>query len=206
MKKQLCLIFMLSIWFWSCKDPDVEKSNYELDATRSVAQWKGYLKTGYFNEGTVAVHSESILVKDGKVESGTFTIPMSSLVNLNLPTDELKQQLIHHLQSADFFDMAKHPNARFEITQVSAYTGGGEDAVAGANFQVSGSLIILGKSNPVIFPANIQLTGERITVEGKAKFDRTKWGITYAADPGLPDENFIEPVVNVHLKLEGKIK
>jgi polyisoprenoid-binding protein YceI len=206
MKKQFFLIFSISILFWNCTDPEVEKSNYELDATKSVAQWKGYLKTGTFNEGTIAVQSDNILVKDGKVTSGTFTIPMSSLINLNLPTEELKQQLIHHLQSADFFDMAMHPNARFEISQVSAYTGGSENAVTGANFQVSGSLIILGKSNPVVFPANIQLAGERLTVEGKVKFDRTKWGITYATDPELPDENFIEPMVDVHLKLEGKIK
>jgi polyisoprenoid-binding protein YceI len=206
MKKKLFLFLSLGVLFWSCTDEKVEKSNYELDATKSVAQWRGYLKTGYFNEGTVSVESKSISVQDRKVTGGEFAIPLSSLINLNLPTDSLKGQLIHHLQSVDFFSMAVYPVASFEITAVETYTDKGEGAVAGANFQVRGLLSMLGKSHPIVFPASIQVTGERIKVEAKVKFDRTKWGMTYATDPALPAENYIEPVVDVHLKLEGKSK
>ena len=206
MKKQIILLVAAATMLWNCTDHDVTTTNYELDSSKSVAEWKGYLKTGYFNEGTIAVESESLIVKDGKIFSGSFDIPMSSIVNLNLPTDELKHQLVHHLQSADFFNMVVHPGASYDITSVTPYSGSNSEDIPGANYFVNGTLTILGKINVVSFPAKIVMASDKFTVEANVKFDRTKWGITYAADPALPAENYIEPLIDIHLKLEGNKK
>ena len=202
MKKQIITIFTVASLLWSCTDHEVETSNFELN-NNSVATWKGYLKTGYFNEGTIDVKSESLIVRDGKVAAGSFTIPVSSIINSNLPTEELKEQLVHHLQSADFFDMALHPNVTFNISGVTPYSGSKEGDVAGANFMVNGSLKILGKENPIQFPAKIDVAGNLLSVEGNIKIDRTSWGMNYATDPSAPAENYIEPVIDVHLYLRG---
>ncbi len=206
MKKQfLTLLTLAALFTTSCTDHDAPTNitNYQLDET-SVAEWKGFLKTGYFNEGSIGVESNSFIVESGKVKSGTFTLPLSSIVNFNLPTDELKHQLVHHLQSADFFNMALHPNVTFEIMSVAPYSGGGPDVIPGANFEVTGHLTLLGKSNPVTFPARIDLNGDSFQLEALTQFDRTLWGMNYATEPGLPDEESIKPGIGVHLKLAGK--
>lgn len=203
MKNKIILAAALATFMWNCTDHDpVTSNNYKLD-DKSVAEWKGYLKTGYFNAGTIAVESKNLVIQDGKVFSGSFSIPMSSIVNINLPTEELKHQLVHHLQSADFFNMALHPNATFNINDIKPYAGSHVDDVAGANYLVNGTLTILGKSNPVSFPAKIDVAGNLLFVEGNVKFDRTRFGITFAGDPNLPAENYIEPLISIHLKLSG---
>jgi polyisoprenoid-binding protein YceI len=206
MKIKIIAFLSMTILLWNCDERDVETSVYKLNSEQSIAEWKGYLKTGYFNEGTIAVKSENLTVRDGKLSGGTFAIPISSIVNVNLPTDELKQQLVHHLQSADFFNMALHPEVKFEITDVTTYSGTNDGGIAGANYQIKGSLTILGKTNPVSFPAKVTLAGDQLTAEGKLKFDRTLWGMTYATEETLPDENRIESLIDVHLKLSGTRK
>lgn len=175
--------------------------SYQLDETKSVAEWRGYLRTGYFNEGAVNVQSQNLLVHEGKVISGSFTIPVSSIVNVNLPTDSIKHLLVHHLQGPDFFNMAMHPNLTYTITNVTPYVGTG--GVMGANYQVNGSLMMLGQTNSLSFPARIELINHQIIVDASLKVDRTKWGMTYASDPSLPADGQILPDIDIHLKLTG---
>lgn len=204
-KVRIIALFALSTTLWNCTDHEVETTQFQLDDT-SVAEWKGYLKTGYFNEGSIAVKSESLVIGDGKVRSGSFTIPVSSIINFNLPTDEVKQQLVHHLQSPDFFNMMLHPNVTFEISSIAPFSGTGENVAPGANYQVTGILTMLGKSNILIFPAKIDIVGDSFKLDGLAPFDRTLFGMNYATEPALPDEASIKPVIDVHLKLSGKKK
>ena len=99
--------------------------------------------------------------------------------------------------------MALHPNVTFEIMSVAPYTGTEAGVVSGANFEVTGHLTLLGKSNPVTFPARIDLNGDSFKLEAITTFDRTLWGMTYATEPGLPDDASIKPGIEVHLKLSG---
>ncbi|SEJ42187.1 YceI-like domain-containing protein [Dyadobacter koreensis] len=200
------LLAVTSAFLGSCTDHDLPDSTRFSLNTQSVAEWKGFLKTGYFNNGTIKVESDDIKVENGKVAGGSFKIPVSSIINLNLPTEQIKEQLVHHLQSPDFFNMALHPDVTYEILNVSPYSGTEEGVVAGANYLVNGSLTILGKKNPVSFPAKIVVAGDLLSVEANVKFDRTKWGITYASDPELAPENYIEPLIEVHLQLSASKK
>ncbi|WP_025762357.1 YceI family protein [Dyadobacter tibetensis] len=202
MKKELIPLIFASTILWNCTDHEPVKT-YQLREQESVAEWKGYLRTGYFNEGSIGVRSESLTVSDQVITGGTFTLPLSSLVNFNLPNEDLKQELIHHLQSPDFFNMALHPTMKFKISGLSPYTGSGEDVVSGANYEVKGDLSILGITHEISFPAKIVFKGDDFTVEGLVKVDRTKWGILYGTDESQPAENIIEKVIDIHLKLEG---
>ncbi len=203
MKKSILFgLVALATLLWSCKNNSVDPGvdSYQLDEKTSVAIWKGYLKTGYFNEGAITVTSDQLTVQNGNVTGGSFTIPLASLVNYNLP-DTLQHVLIHHLQSADFFNMAVNPNLTYTITSVAPYAGG--KGIAGANYQVNGNLTMLGKVSPVNFPAKIQVKDNQLAVEATLSVDRTKWGVNYASDSTLPDEGYILPDVDIHLKLAG---
>lgn len=190
---------------WNCTTDHLDPTQdaYQLDDTKSVAVWKGSLRTGYFEEGTIAVKSDQLTVLDGKVTGGSFTIPVSSIISTSLP-DSIKPVLVHHLQSVDFFDMALHPSITYTITGIVPYSG--SEGLAGANYQVTGILTMLGKTNPVSFPAKIQVVNNQLTVEATLKVDRTKWGITYSTDPTLPAERHILSDIAIHLKLAGSKK
>ncbi|MDF7814874.1 YceI family protein [Hymenobacter sp. YC55] len=189
--------------FSSCeKEHNEASTSYKLDETKSVAEWQGFLRNSYFNAGSISVASEELEVVNGQVTSGRFVLPLSSLVNFNLP-DAQKPLLIGHLQSADFFNMALHPNLRFTITQVSRYTSGDTKAVSGANYMVTGDLTMLDQTHSISFPAKINVNKQKITVQADVQVDRTRWGITYASDPSLPDEHYILPEIKLHLDLQG---
>ncbi len=205
MKRTNILLALASmLLFAACKKNDAPQTlQYQLVADSSRATWRGYLRTGYFNEGSILVESQNIQVTNGKVESGSFQMPLSGLKNFNLPTDSLKELLIHHLQSPDFFNMALHPNLSFKIGAVTGYSGGVPGAVAGANYTVKGELSILGKPLEISFPARISISGNKLYVAASLKVDRTRWGMTYASDPALPDEQYIMPEMAIELNLQG---
>lgn len=184
----------------SCKKDRHSTIVYELQSNESIAEWKGYLRTGYFNEGSIGVSSTTLKAVDGKVVSGSFALPLSSLANYNLPTRELKAALIGHLKTADFFNIALYPDITFEITTVTQTTG------KEGNCSVTGNLSMVGKSLPITFPAKITMANKQITVDANVKVDRTKWGINFATSANLPDDKRIMPEMDIHLKLSGKEK
>lgn len=196
------LIAATTLWSACKKDPVIQQ--YALNTEASTATWKGYQRTGYFNEGTINVQSTSLEVKNGKVSAGSFEMPLSSLKNLNLPTDSLKGALIHHLKTADFFNMTLYPNLSFNIKSVKGYTGGTPGAVAGANYTIEGSFTMLGKAIDISFPAKIDISNKQLVLDANLKIDRTRWGMKYGAADTLPDDKHIKPEVDIHLQLSGK--
>jgi polyisoprenoid-binding protein YceI len=180
------------------KDHDVKLNRYTLEPASEV-EWRGYKKDGQ-HHGAFSVTGQDLLVENGTLKSGSFTIPIASITNFDLPAD-MKPLLLEHLKSADFFNAALHPNASFAITKVSPLPGGKAGAVEGANYAVEGNFTLLDKTLPLTFPARITLTGGKLNAEAVLKIDRTKWGMTSYADPNGP--LYIYPEVDLHLKLSG---
>lgn len=77
--------------------------------------------------------------------------------------------LTWHLKGADFFDIKKHPKARFTSTSVRR---------SGDGYLVTGNLTLLGVTMPVSFPAAIT-GGETLRLRGKALLNRQDFGMTY---------------------------
>ena len=189
-------ILLGAICFTSCDDEDVTRSTFALDEENSEVVWKGYSPTVY-HDGSFAVESQGIEVVDGNVKGGTFTIPISSIKNFDLP-DEVKPVLLDHLKSPDFFNMALHPSASFKITHVKPLSSPAEEA----NHTVTGEFTMLGQTHPITFPAMITLNGSELDIIASFEIDRTKWGMTYAADPAL-GEHHILPKVDIRLDLSA---
>jgi polyisoprenoid-binding protein YceI len=183
----------------SCEDEELSQSTYALQESASVVKWKGYSPELY-HDGTFQVQSQDIQVVDGKVTSGTFTIPIATIVNFDLP-DEVKPMLLEHLKSPDFFHLALHPTASFKITNVQPIANVSEEG----NYTVTGDFTLLGQTHPITFPARINLNGNNLELEASFKLDRTKWGMTYAADPAL-GEHHILPEVDIQFELTANRK
>ena len=103
--------------------------------------------------------------------------PETSRVNITMKTDSLTTDtpdLTKHLKTADFFDVAKYPEATFVSTAIKP---GGEN---GATHTVTGNLTLHGVTKAVTFPATINVTPEAATVESSFSINRKDFGINYA--------------------------
>jgi polyisoprenoid-binding protein YceI len=82
-----------------------------------------------------------------------------------------------HLRSPDFFEVAEHPELRFESTEIRSLD---EDT-----FEIEGDLTTRGVTNPIVLRAELGGTetdpwnNERIALEVTGKLDRSDWGMTF---------------------------
>ena len=118
---------------------------------------------------------------------GFFGQPEKSRVSINIDTASVTTEtpdLTKHLQTADFFDVAKYPQAIFTSTKIEP-TGD-----KGAPYNVTGNLQLHGVTKSITFPATIVVTPEGVTVESTFSINRKDFGINYAgaADNLIRDE------------------
>ncbi|WP_138994173.1 YceI family protein [Larkinella sp. C7] len=191
----LFLLILTSCMLVSSCQKDHNIQHYIIDESASAMEWKGYLKDGSGNNGTIKITGQLLVAEPYEIIGGQISLPLSSLVNINLPTDELKQQLIHHLQSQDFFDMAAYPEIGYKITSLIP------DKNIAHTYQASGDLTLLGKTKPVNFPVQIKLQENQLIVTGETSIDRTIWGMDYASDENAANGMYIRPGIDVQFKL-----
>jgi polyisoprenoid-binding protein YceI len=122
--------------------------------------------------------------------------PAQSHVTITIDAASVKAddpKLTDHLKTADFFDVAKFPDAKFESTAIK---GGGEK---GATHTVTGNLTLHGVTKSITFPATIAVTADAATVDANFAINRKDFGINY---PGAQD-NLIRDEVVMTLRIRG---
>lgn len=143
-------------------------------ATFEISHFGASVNRGRFDkkEGTVQLDKAA---RTGKVE---LTIDTTSINTGVAPFDK-------HLQSADIFDAAKFPTAKFVGDK---FTFEGDKLVS-----VSGDLTIKGKTQPATFKANQfacyqspMLKREVCGGDFEATIDRTQFGVDYGVQYGFP--------------------
>src|SRR5262249_53360221 len=120
--------------------------------------------------------------------------PARSRVEIEVQTASLSieggpEKLERHLRSADFFDCARFPTARFVSTAIAATKDG---------YQVTGNLELRGVKRSVTFPAEID-AGADVVVVAEFGIDRKDFGIVYA---GMADD-LIKDNVLITVKLHA---
>jgi polyisoprenoid-binding protein YceI len=211
MKKNLLIAFVAgSVMLASCGEQKTEtpapkapetpltgEATLSVDPAASKIMWQGNM-TGlkiYSHEGTINLTEGTVMLKDGKVTGGSFTIDMNSIKPTDTNYTEEKghtaADLIGHLSSPDFFDIANNPTATFAITSVNGATA-------------TGNLTLRGKTNPEnIEITNVALDGENVKLTGKITFDRQKYGVAFAM-PGK--DLLLSDDIVLNIELTGKKK
>lgn len=146
---------------------------YKAIAEKSIIKWKGFKPTGS-HEGTIAVAEGNMKVNDGTIESGNFTIDMSSIAVTDIPVEEKgNANLRGHLTSADFFDVEKFPTAKFEVTGIKTVDG---------KTMLSGNLTMKDKTNNISIPVATSVDGDTMTLKSETfTIDRSKWNVEYGS-------------------------
>lgn len=219
MKQFLILMTAGSLFLASCGNaPEADKATtadkqeaaattgnaFSIDTATSKVGWLGSKPTGQHN-GTFALSEGTLAADNGTLTGGTFTINIASLKDLDL-TGEDKAKLEGHLSSPDFFDVAKYPTAKFEITKVEAYDSTkGASLLPGATHLISGNLTLKDSTKNVTFPAKVSITDAGVDAAADFNIDRTEWGINYKG-PNNPQDWVIKKEVNLKLDLKATKK
>ena len=150
---------------------------YQIDLDASVIQWAGR-NPNTTHWGTMRLSSGEVTVGSGEV-TGDFKIDMTSIDNINLAGDDLKQVLEDHLKSDDFFFVKRFPEARFKLTAKPISDG---QSSSSPNYNVKGELTLCGVTATQEFAASIsQGDNGSLTAEAHFDFDRTRWGVIYGS-------------------------
>lgn len=138
---------------------------------------------GSFKQFTGAIE----LVKNS-VEASRVTIDIQTS---SVTTDE--DALTKHLQTPDFFDVAKYPKASFTSTKIEAANAGG------ATHSVTGNFELHGVKKSIQFPATVTVAPDSVSVNAEFAINRKDFGLLY---PGKADDLIRDGVV---IKLTLKV-
>lgn len=181
-----------------------ETLNINTDAT--TVKWTAYHKGGLNPRFGTMKATGTLSVENGNITSGTLESDVNTLTTDPSSVDpastdgKTSVDLDGHLKNADFFDVAKYPTVKFQITKVEDLAAGTESKVAGANKTVSGNLTIKDKTVNVSFPAKVEVTANHASVVSKFTINRQDWGLTYGTD-GDPKDWMISQDVDLELNI-----
>ena len=174
-------------------------TSFTVDTSASTIEWEGTKLIGSGHHGVIPIDQGTLMTDNGQLVGGTFTLNVARLENRDLD-GEGKGKLEGHLKSADFFDVANHPTATFEITSVVPAEG-----QADYNHSITGNLTIKGTSRSITIPAMISMDGDQITATTPDfVIDRTEWGMQYGSGSGaieLAQDKVINDEVGLKLNL-----
>ena len=143
----------------------MKTQKFEIVSAQSNIDWVGKKVTGAHN-GTIAVKEGDLILNDGKLTGGNFTIDTTSIKILDVTDPATNAQFFGHLASDDFFSIEKYPEAFLDITSVSGN-------------HVEGDLTIKGIMRPVEFDVVLNVNGDLLTATGKLVIDRTKYEMKF---------------------------
>jgi polyisoprenoid-binding protein YceI len=176
--------------------------NYSVDSVSRI-KWTGTKPTGA-HTGTFMVKQGSLNVENGNLKAGNFTIDINSITDEDLLNDPKSHgMLVGHLKSPDFFDVAKYPEAKFEITGVESADSAAIAKMKEATHVIKGNLTLKDSTKNVAFPARVTIDDQTITAMADFNIDRTEWGMNYKG-PDNPADFVISKQVNLKLMITGK--
>ncbi len=168
---------------------------YKVDTSESTIKWEASKPTAT-HYGAVELSSGTLLANGGEIEAGDFTMDMNTITVGDLEGDD-RAALEAHLKGTaegkegDFFNAKEFPIAKFEMTGI-------------VDNMVKGNLTIKDQTIAVEFPAKINVTDDKLTLESEQfELDRTKWGINFGSKSVFPNlgDKFVNDIMKITIFL-----
>jgi len=182
-----------------------------VDVAATTVNWRGTHKGGMAPRfGTINVTNGTLSVENGAIKAGSFDVDMNTLkvdtTSVDAKEGKKASDLEGHLKSPDFFDVAKHPTAKFVITGVAPFDASKDKSLLeGATNMVSGNLTLKDSTLNITFPAKITVTENSADVQAKFTVDRTSWNLNYGAE-GDPANWMISKDFELDINLKAVAK
>lgn len=139
-----------------------------INVEKSTINWIGK-KIGGEHQGFIKLTDGSLELKEDKINSGSFTIDMTSITNTDLENETYNQKLVGHLKSDDFFGVAKFPTANLKVTKSTKFVDG--------KATLTGTITIKGMTETVSF----EVTQSKDSYTGTIEIDRSKFNVRYGS-------------------------
>lgn len=152
----------------------VASTFYRIDAATSTIQWTGGKIVGGSHTGLVKLKEGGLQVTNGVITGGKFTIDMTTISCTDLEGG-MRDKLVGHLNSPDFFDTANHQSANLAIIS------------ADAQGNVKANLTIKGKTHEVTFPSTVTEANGKVTATATITVDRSKYDVRYGSNSFFDD-------------------
>jgi polyisoprenoid-binding protein YceI len=169
---------------------EISDGVYNLVTSESQVNWHG-VALSHDQRGSVEVETGKVEVSQGKIEKGEIAIDMTTIKH-----EKGTKKLEDHLKSADFFDAANYPEAKFMIETVK---------IEGNKYTFSGQATIRGKTNPEIFSLTLSETTDdnKLVLAGPVKIDRTKYDVKFRS--GKFFDNLGDELIKDEFELDLKL-
>jgi polyisoprenoid-binding protein YceI/rhodanese-related sulfurtransferase len=153
------------------------------------------------HSGTIKLQAGSIEVRNGHPVRGTFTFDMNSIENTDVQDPKMRELLVWHLKSDDFFDVQHFPVAELELTKVTPLPA----ARAGSpNYEMEGKLTLKGVTAEISLPAMVAPTADGVLgADAHFDIDRTRWNVLYGSGKFYEKlgKNLVNDDISLALKL-----
>ncbi len=176
----------------------------QIDFATSALQWKGF-KPGGSHEGKLPVSDGKLDIRDGVLHGGYVVLRLDNLTVDDLKPEEGGNKLKEHLLSVDFFDAAKWPKVRFELTNISP-----EGLSLKGLTELKGNLTLKDVTKNITIPISSVAFDEAqqsYSISSKSfKINRADWNVKYGSKSfftGLGD-NFINDEIELSFLLRTK--
>lgn len=145
---------------------EVAAGDWKLNPEQSVLTYHASRLSGKGHTGTVSIKEGTMKADGDGITGGSFVIDMTTITESNN-----NEMYLNHVRSDDFFAVDKHPESRFEITDVALNEDG--------RYEITGNLTIRGITKRIIFYATATGDGNVLSVHAKFTIDRTRWDIIF---------------------------
>ncbi len=165
------------------------------DPSATKISWYGDKVIGSAHTGTIDLMDGWLSTEGNVITGGQFRVNMNSIVNTDVKDEKMRERLVGHLKSDDFFGVEKFPVAKLVITGSSEFTDG--------KAMVRGNLTVKEATHPVEFTALWSKAGEVSTYTATIVFDRSKYDVRFGS--GKFFSNLGDNAINDEIKLEVQL-
>ena len=193
-------LFSVLLLLAACSDPAANKPKASVGTAAPENGKQGGEKLTFTPENSKVEFVASKVTRSHngsfKQFSGTIDLlnsdPAQSVVSISIDAGSIttdEPDLTKHLQTPDFFDVAKFPKASFVSTKIEPNTANG------ATHSVTGNFDLHGIKKSISFPATIQVAPGSVSVSADFAINRKDFSLNY---PGKADDLIRD---NVEIKL-----
>lgn len=146
--------------------------SYNVDTGATKIVYVGKKVTGE-HTGNVTAKKGNLVFKGEELSGGEIVVDMNTITSTDITDQDLNAKYVGHIKSPDFFDVAKHPEAKLVIKNSKKTDKG---------LEVNGDLTFIGKTNPVTFlVTDLKKSEAGVTGKSTLVINRTKWGLVYGS-------------------------
>lgn len=148
---------------------------YSLDIEQSKAYWEGSKKlVPYSDIGEVSFKEGMVTFESGTITEGSLVVDLKTIAAIKTGAGGGEEKLSGHLQSEDFFNVEKFPEATFMITEVSPLS----DTI----LDITGDITIKGITKSVTVPMQVYGSSEQVILVGTLNINRADFDVKYGSE------------------------